>query len=140
IIYASENGNHVFTGDLIDITDARNINLTDLRKQQIRVKMLEKLDPTTFITYPATVDEQSQIYVFTDISCGYCKNFHKQIQAINTAGITVHYLAFPRSGPDSATARLMDRAWCSSEPEEALTTLKDSGSTPLPAEPCESPV
>ena len=140
IIYASESGNHIFTGDLVDITDGRNDNLTEHRQQQIRRSTLATLDPATFITYPATADEASQVYVFTDVSCNYCQNFHKQIKAINDAGITVHYLAFPRAGLNNATARLMERAWCAEDRQATLTTLKASGSAPSPQEPCQAPI
>ncbi|MCH8543780.1 MAG: DsbC family protein [Alcanivorax sp.] len=140
IIYASESGNHIFTGDLIDITDGRNDNLTEHRQQQIRRSTLATLDPASFITYRSTTEEASQVYVFTDISCNYCQNFHKQIEAINDAGITVHYLAFPRAGLNNATARLMERAWCAEDRQATLTTLKASGSAPSPQEPCRAPI
>src|SRR5690606_6615526 len=68
IIYASGDGSYIFTGELIDITNGRNENLTAHSQQQIRRGVLATLAPTTFITYPATTEETSQVYVFTDTS------------------------------------------------------------------------
>ena len=43
-------------------------------------------------------DEKYKVTVFTDTSCGYCRKLHSQMQGYNDLGITVQYLAFPRSG------------------------------------------
>lgn len=140
IIYASAAGNYIFTGQLISIEDGQQENLTEIRKRAIRRDVVGGLDPETFITYSATGPESAQIYVFTDTSCGYCQNFHQQIEDINNAGVTVHYLAFPRTGMATAVARLMERAWCSESPQEALTSLKANGRVDAPESFCDAPI
>jgi len=67
------------------------------------------------------------ITVFTDITCGYCRKLHKQIDQYNNEGITVRYLAYPRSGIRNAAGqptkvfKEMRSVWCSDDPKKALT-------------------
>ena len=49
------------------------------------------------IVYKAP-NEKHSITVFTDISCGYCRKLHRELNDLLDAGITVKYLAFPRGG------------------------------------------
>ena len=43
----------------------------------------------------------------------------------NEAGITVNYAAFPRSGIGTETFSKMVGAWCSNNPKESITKLKN---------------
>ncbi|MFV8208590.1 thioredoxin fold domain-containing protein, partial [Enterobacter cloacae complex sp.6701988] len=58
---------------------------------------------------------------FTDISCGYCKKLHETVGELNSKGVTVRYLAFPRQGLKSDTAKQMASIWCNGLPQDALT-------------------
>ncbi|WP_414736189.1 thioredoxin fold domain-containing protein [Halomonas elongata] len=58
--------------------------------------------------------------VFTDISCPYCQQLHQDIPQLNAAGITVHYLPYPRQGLSSAVAQRMASIWCSKYPRHAM--------------------
>lgn len=140
IIYSSSDGSYIFTGSLLDISSGVSRNLTDERIQDIRSKILEDLPPNTLITFNSSIDEVAEVYVFTDVSCGYCKNFHKHIDEFNSAGITVHYAAFPRSGEASEAGRLMRKVWCASSPKEALTEAKATGKMEQAVVPCQSPM
>jgi thiol:disulfide interchange protein DsbC len=62
--------------------------------------------------------------VFTDVDCGYCRKFHGEIDDFNAQGITVKYVAFPRSGLESESYDKIVGAWCSTNPKETLTALK----------------
>ncbi len=65
-----------------------------------------------------------EVYVFTDVDCGYCRKFHSEIKGYLDLGIQVNYLAFPRAGIDSESFKKIVSAWCSSEPNQAITELK----------------
>jgi thiol:disulfide interchange protein DsbC len=65
------------------------------------------------------------ITVFTDVDCGYCRKFHSEIEDYNAQGITVNYVAFPRSGLESESYNKIVSAWCSSDPKGTLTALKE---------------
>lgn len=140
LIYSSEDGNYIFTGQMIDISQGTNNNLTESRQQEIRSRLLSEMNSRTFITFPAKGHVIGEVFVFTDTSCGYCRNFHKQIEAINEGGVSVHYIAFPRSGLQDPVAALMEKVWCASDPRAALTEAKLSGRVTQAAIPCQAPV
>ena len=62
--------------------------------------------------------------VFTDISCGYCRLLHSEIQSYLDEGLTINYLAFPRDGLTGNVYKDMVSAWCSQNPKQSLTNLK----------------
>jgi len=93
LLYVSNDGKSIFYGDLLRITDEGIINLSDESKAKARLDKIKRLDKTTLITFKAK-NPLHQIYVFTDVDCGYCRKFHSQIQAYNELGIQVNYLAF----------------------------------------------
>jgi len=124
IIYASEDGRLVFTGDVIELRDSGPVNLKEARYQKVRTAGLADLDPDALITYPAKGKEKAEIYAFTDITCGYCRKMHRHIEEYTGAGITVHYLAFPRGGPQAGSAEDMRHIWCDDKPAQALTAAK----------------
>jgi thiol:disulfide interchange protein DsbC len=63
--------------------------------------------------------------VFTDSTCFYCQKLHKEVPELNRKGIEVRYLAYPRAGVGSDSYRQLATAWCSDNPQEALTKLKN---------------
>ncbi|KAF0806792.1 protein disulfide-isomerase [Alcanivorax sp. S71-1-4] len=140
IIYSSQNGDYIFTGQLVDISKGTSNNLTEQRQQEIRGALLSDMNARTFITFPSQGESIGEIFVFTDTSCAYCQNFHKQIEAINERGITVHYIAFPRSGLNTPAAQLMEQVWCSPDPRAALTEAKLNGRVSQNIIPCQAPV
>lgn len=124
VVYASDDGRFIFTGDLIELRDQGPVNLNEERLEKVRADGFAKVDPKTLITYPAEGKEKAEIYAFTDITCGYCRKMHRHIEQYTAAGITVHYLAFPRGGPGSQSAKDMRHIWCDAKPQDALTAAK----------------
>ncbi len=124
IVYASKDGQLIFTGDVIQMRDGDVVNLKEERYQKVRREGLADMDPEAMITYAAQGDEKAEIYAFTDITCGYCRKLHRHIEDYTQAGITVHYLAFPRGGPSSQAAKDMRHIWCDADPRQALTAAK----------------
>jgi len=76
--------------------------------------------------------------VFTDIDCGYCRKLHGEIDQFNAKGITVRYLAFPRSGIGAPSYNKAVSVWCDKDPQAAMTRAKN-GET-LPKADCDNPV
>lgn len=139
-IYASADGRYVFSGDMLEIRGPQDIvSVTEQRMQGPRKQALAKLDPAKVITYEAE-DEKASVYVFTDVTCGYCQRLHRQIANYNDLGITVHYLAFPRGGADGEAADTMRWVWCEKDRHAALTAAKLQGVTHTPPEGCKDPV
>lgn len=139
--YATEDGKYIFWGQLVEVHETGYLNLTEQRIEKHRRVFLDGLDSSTFISFPATNIEVASAYVFTDISCGYCRKFHEEIKEMNDAGITIHYLAFPRAGSSSDVGRALAKIWCSENPNTALTEAKAQGKIPEElAALCVSPV
>jgi len=124
-IYASKDGNFFLYGEMYAIKNGELLNTT---KQEIslnrRAILDSELSEKDFITFAAT-DEKHVITVFTDVDCGYCRKFHGEIEDYNAQGITVNYVAFPRSGLESESYNKIVSAWCSSDPKGTLTALKE---------------
>ena len=135
VLYASPDGQYLMQGTLIDLNN-RN-NLTEQALNGVRVEGLKEYEDS-MIVYKAP-NEKHSITVFTDISCGYCRKLHRELDDLLDAGITVKYLAFPRGGlQGSGYADLMN-VWCARDQQEALTEAKSGTSTKVVAG-CSAPV
>ena len=69
--------------------------------------------------------EEFSVIVFTDVDCGYCRKLHKEIDEYNQLGISIKYAAYPRSGLGTQAFSKMVSAWCSDDPKDSLTKLKN---------------
>ncbi|NMM42470.1 bifunctional protein-disulfide isomerase/oxidoreductase DsbC [Pseudoalteromonas arctica] len=135
VLYASADGQYLMQGTLIDLNN-RN-NLTEQALNDVRKEGLVQYEDS-MIVYKAK-NEKHSITVFTDISCGYCRKLHRELDDLLEAGITVKYLAFPRGGlQGSGYADLMN-VWCAKDPQEAMTAAKSGADTKVMAG-CHAPV
>ena len=136
IIYMSADGKYAFNGSLINL-DTRE-NLTDLSKANARNEAMAKVPESSMIVYPANGKQKHVITVFSDIDCPYCHKLHKEIPEMNQAGITVRYMAYPRSGLNSPSYFKAVSAWCADNPAKAMDDAM-LGKT-LPKKQCDNPV
>ncbi len=135
IFYVSDDGKYVVRGSVIDM-DTRS-DLTESRLGGIRKEMVDSVATDSMIVFPAS-KEKHVITVFTDIDCGYCRKLHDQIDAYNASGITVRYLSFPRSGPDSEGYHKAVSVWCAEDRNVAMTKAKSGENTGT--KKCDNPV
>ncbi len=134
ILYASESGQYLLQGTLIDLDNRQNLTeqaLTTVRKAGVADY------ESSMIVYKAA-EEKHQITVFTDITCGYCRKLHRELDQYLDAGITVRYLAFPRGGMASQGYEDLKNVWCAADKQQALTDAK-AGEQVAEAS-CASPV
>ena len=123
-LYVSKDGEFFFYGELYAIQDNELKNTTKHEINLIRKNILDNaLRIDDFISFFAK-SEKFEVIIFTDVDCGYCRKFHNEMEDFNNLGITVHYLAFPRSGLDSASFDKIVTAWCSRNPKQTLTKMK----------------
>ncbi len=118
VIYMTADGKYLFNGNVVDL--ATRENLTESAQNKARLHTLNAIPEKSMIIYPAKGKTKHTISVFTDIDCPYCKKFHKDIAELNENGITVRYLAFPRSGPQTPSYYKMESVWCDKDPVKAL--------------------
>ena len=135
MIYLSEDGRYILQGDLIDL--GKRINLSEQERAAARKQVLEGIPASETIDFVPD-SARHTVYVFTDITCGYCRRFHRDMTELNGKGVAVRYLAFPRAGVDSESFRDMESVWCASDPNAAMTLAK-RGDPVTPAQ-CDNPV
>ena len=135
LIYLSADGKMMLHGNLYALGDKPQ-NLTQQAMTQVRKKGVQKLSDTV-LSFPAK-EEKYKVTVFTDTSCGYCRQLHNQIEDYNKLGISIDYMAFPRAGVPSQAASELSQVWCAKDPAKAMTsaqagqTLKQQKSCPAP--------
>jgi thiol:disulfide interchange protein DsbC len=129
VAYISTDGRYLFEGELYDLEDSQN--LTETARSAARVGLLADVDPGQMIVFsPKDRPVEHTITIFTDVDCGYCRQFHREIDQVLALGIEVHYLFYPRTGPNTESWDKAERVWCSSNRNEALTNAKLGGKIP----------
>ncbi len=130
MVYATDDGKYVFSGNVLDIEGGSPINVTadskKLRsehKSPFRADALSNIDESKMVIYRA-VEEKYAITVFTDVDCSYCRKLHREIPKYNEKGITVRYLAYPRAGLGSSSFTKMESIWCAEDRNDAMNDAK----------------
>lgn len=136
VIYVTEDGKHFITGELYQVADKELVNLTENRRSGLRAKLIAQIPAADMIIFEPEAETKAELYVFTDVDCGYCRKLHNEMNEITSLGIKVNYLAYPRAGARSDVAMRMQSAWCSSNPQKALTDLKNG--VPIDVAVCPS--
>ncbi|RUO74053.1 bifunctional protein-disulfide isomerase/oxidoreductase DsbC [Pseudidiomarina sediminum] len=136
LIYVADGGKMLIGGRIYDITGAQPVNLSENAIRQMRQKDVAAIDGEA-IVYQAE-DEKYVVTVFTDPTCGYCRQLHNDLQSYLDKGISIHYLAWPRTGLQGSSYEQLKTVWCSDDPKAALTAAKSDKR--LPAARCDDPV
>ncbi|MEA1990507.1 MAG: DsbC family protein [Pseudomonadota bacterium] len=139
VVYMSKDGKHLVNGNVIDLDT--NKNLTKQTQNKARKLALSNIAESSMIVYPAKGGKDKAkhtITIFTDIDCPYCTKLHKEIPALNEAGVNVRYLAYPRSGMGSPSYFKAVSVWCAKDPLKSM----DDAMVGLPPEnkQCQNPV
>ena len=135
VIYMSRDGNYVLKGEILDIGNRRN--LTEDFHAQKRINLLNTIADSEYIEFSST-KTKNHIYVFTDVDCCYCRKLHRDVPELNSMGIAVRYLAYPRAGVDSIIGEEMRNVWCAENRQKALTTSKNR--QPIEVKICDAPI
>ncbi|WP_319380010.1 DsbC family protein [Thiomicrorhabdus sp.] len=127
IVYLSADGKYMFNGGLIDLQS--RANLTEKTQDGLRKLAMAAIPESSMIVYPAKGLKKGEkgrfLTVFTDVDCPYCVKFHHQVAALNDAGVTVRYLAYPRAGVGSSAYLKAVSIWCADDPNKAMDTMMD---------------
>lgn len=145
ILYIHKDGEFVLSGSLHDFKPGMP-NLTSERLTIEHQKKIAALK-NDFITYRAP-EQQHEIVVFFDTSCGYCHKLHSQIAEYNALGITVHYAAYPRNGifdprnPAIHTNAFnqLQNIWCAPADQKTFVFDMVSRGTALPTKQCDNTI
>ena len=88
----------IFNDSLYQLTPTGAENITENRLNPKRAAALKKVADKDTVYFPAKGEQKAVIDVFTDIDCPYCQKLHDEVPRLNELGVTVRYLAYPRSG------------------------------------------
>ena len=138
ILFISKDFEYFFVGDLLKKRldqgyDSLNIKYRSLFAQNL----IKKINKNEFIQFKSP-KEITEVTVFTDVSCAYCRLMHSQIDDYLDLGITVNYLAFPQDGLVGKVFEDMQKLWCSDNRNVAITELKKGND--IEANACTNPV
>jgi thiol:disulfide interchange protein DsbC len=137
VAYVTTDGRYLFKGDIYDADTSANI--TEATRAHARVAMLSSVDSKNMIVFkPKDGKVKHTVTIFTDVDCGYCRQFHREIDKVLALGIEVHYLFYPRTGPNTESWEKAERVWCAPDRNAALTRAKLGGDLPKPN--CKTPV
>ena len=138
VAYVTKDGRYIIRGDIFDAETSANVS--EETRERARVAMLASVDPASMIVFkPASGEVKHKVTIFTDIDCGYCRQFHREIDKVTALGIEVHYLFYPRTGPNTESWTKADQVWCAADHNAALTRAKLGGEIPK-APACNTPV
>ncbi len=128
LVYVSSDGRYLLQGSLFDLQTGSNLTT---------LSVMESIeDSSTIVFSPKEV--KHTVTIFTDTSCGYCRKLHQEVPKLNANGIKVRYLLYPRAGPQSNVAAILQSIWCSDNQQEAMTTAKAGGT--VPSKQCDNPI
>ncbi len=129
-LYATPDGDFFVLGDLFSVGINGIVNLAEQQRDIARKELLAGVSRDQMIIFAAKGETKGAISVFTDVDCFYCQKLHKEVPALNKAGIEVRYLAYPRAGVGSESYRKIASAWCADDPRQAMTALKNRQTIP----------
>ncbi len=135
VIYVSADGRYLSRGEVIDLRT--NINLTQSRLFSLTKEIMSTTTDDEKIIYKAD-DEKYVINVFTDVDCPYCRKLHENVPELNKMGVTIKYLAFPRSGVNTESYYRSVAVWCADNPKQAMDRGMSNKDNPLVS--CKNPV
>jgi thiol:disulfide interchange protein DsbC len=135
VYYVTNDGKYLIKGSLIDLKT--RVDLSEERRKSVRLAAINGIGEDKMIIFAAD-KPQHTITVFTDIDCGYCRKLHSEIDKYNDQGITVRYLFFPRTGPNTRSFDKAVSVWCEDDRRKALTEAK--AGKEMPRAECNNPV
>ena len=107
------------------VYEQRAGRLLELSGSPSRLQMVSSFSAADFIAFvPEQQPSRAQVWVFTDVTCPFCRRMHGDIEDYLELGIEVRYLPYPRYGKGSESWQQTSRAWCATDRLAALTALK----------------
>lgn len=129
-LFTTIDGEYFVLGDLYSVGTAGLANVSEQRRSDQRASLLAAVPEDDMVIFAPAGEVRATVTVFTDVDCFYCQKFHSEVPDLNDIGVRVRYLAWPRSGVGGESYRKIASAWCSDNPQQALTQLKRKRDVP----------
>lgn len=108
LFYTDAEGSYIFTGELMDTRNRRNLTAERMDKL-LAIDFADLPVKDAFVIVRG--NGKRKLAVFEDPNCGYCKRFERDLQKIDN--VTVYMFLYPILGPDSIEK---SRAiWCAKD-------------------------
>lgn len=134
-VFTDKTGTYIIQGDIIELGAPTPVNISAKAHSVVNKQILLDVPTSEMIVFPAKGETKAAIYVFSDPTCHYCQMLHKDMSKLNSKGIEVRYLAWPRS---ERSVPIAEAVWCNADPHQAMT---DAKSGTMPNSPsCDNPV
>lgn len=133
--FTDKAGEHIFQGQVIKISNGEAIDISTKLNETVIQERLAAVPEKDMIIYPAKGETKSKVFVFTDSTCPYCQKLHDDIDELNSKGIEVRYLAWPRN---QRAAPILEAVWCSKDRVKAMNDTKAGRA--VASKSCDSPV
>ena len=135
VVYFTADGKHLLLGEILDADTGQN--LTEVRRAELTAEKLKIYDNDQMIVI-GPENPTRYVTVFTDVDCPYCAKFHRDVPALNEAGVQVRYLLFPRSGLQGRSYERAVGVWCADDRIESVGIAKAGGEVEY--RDCQNPV
>ena len=133
--FTDKAGKHIIQGQIIAVGAKAPVDISAALLASTAQEALKAVDKKDMVIYPAKGATKAVVYAFTDADCGYCRKLHEEMDDINTRGIEVRYLAWPRS---QESVPKMEAIWCSQDRKAAMNQGKAGADVQAPS--CANPV
>ncbi|MBI5331753.1 MAG: DsbC family protein [Betaproteobacteria bacterium] len=134
VVYTSEDGEHLFVGDLLEVKSRRN--LTRERLDKLTEVKWESL-PLENAVKVVRGNGARKFAVFSDPDCPYCKKAEQEFMKMED--VTIYTFLYPlQMHPDAP--RKSKLVWCSKDRGQAWLDLMLKGKTPAGKTDCDNPV
>lgn len=94
-VLVNRDGSFLASGNFVNVKDQK-----DIKSEWVSsvVKPLhDKMTPDKYISYRPKGDVKDVLWVYSDPSCGYCRQLHAEIPSLNKKGIEVRVVPFIRA-------------------------------------------
>jgi thiol:disulfide interchange protein DsbC len=134
ILYVTADGQYALRGDLIQLHGGRDISEED--RSKARLAYLGAIGEKDMIVFAPQTPPHHVLTVLTDIDCGYCRQLAADTPKLLGLGVEVRYLAYPRSGVDTASWDKAVAVWCAKDRRGAYLSAMQGAATG-PATGCD---
>lgn len=94
-LITSADGKFLFSGEYIDVADKQSIK-SQIISEEVKA-YLGSLTENDYVVYPSLAPNVlGSLWLFADLNCVYCKQFHSEISQINKSGYSVNLIPFVR--------------------------------------------
>ena len=135
VVYTDEKLTYLMTGNLYDLRNAQESNLTSARLSQLASGALVKAQPNAIKRVKGS--GKRVVYTFEDPNCGYCKELQKELNKMTD--VTIYTFLLPILSPDSAEKS--KAVWCAKDRAKTWDDLMNKASLPANAvKTCATPI